>query len=71
MPQGVCKWDYWKTEWLRWAWLRMRESWSCWKKYIGELELWNPRYGLVNAEGDELIIRHILDSLSGVKNHAG
>jgi len=37
------------------------------EKYIQELELWNPRYGLVNAEGDDLIIRHILDSLAGVK----
>ncbi len=41
------------------------------EKYIGELELWNPRYGLVNAEGDELVIRHILDSLSGVKTMQG
>jgi len=35
-------------------------------RYIGEIELWNPRYGLVNAEGDDLIRRHILDSLAGV-----
>ncbi|MBN2628681.1 MAG: 16S rRNA (guanine(527)-N(7))-methyltransferase RsmG [Spirochaetales bacterium] len=35
--------------------------------YIGELEKWNPYYSLVNAEGDELIIRHILDSLSGLE----
>ncbi|MDA3958769.1 16S rRNA (guanine(527)-N(7))-methyltransferase RsmG [Oceanispirochaeta sp.] len=40
-------------------------------RYIKELELWNPRYGLVNAEGDDLIIRHILDSLSGVKTMQG
>lgn len=32
--------------------------------YIGELEKWNPAYGLVNAEGDDLVIKHILDSLS-------
>jgi 16S rRNA (guanine527-N7)-methyltransferase len=41
------------------------------EKYIAELELWNPRYGLVNAEGDDLIIRHILDSLAGVKAMQG
>ena len=41
------------------------------EKYIAELELWNPRYGLVNAEGDDLIIRHVLDSLAGVKTMQG
>ncbi|MCP4160322.1 MAG: 16S rRNA (guanine(527)-N(7))-methyltransferase RsmG, partial [Deltaproteobacteria bacterium] len=35
--------------------------------YISEIELWNPRYGLVNAKGDMLVIKHILDSLTGVK----
>ncbi len=38
--------------------------------YVKELERWNPRYGLVNATGDELIIRHILDSLSACKSLA-
>ncbi len=32
-------------------------------RYIGEIETWNPAYGLVNASGDELVIKHILDSL--------
>ncbi|MBF9018510.1 MULTISPECIES: 16S rRNA (guanine(527)-N(7))-methyltransferase RsmG [unclassified Oceanispirochaeta] len=41
------------------------------EKYIKELELWNPRYGLVNAEGDDLVVRHILDSLAGVKTMQG
>lgn len=41
------------------------------ERYIEELELWNPRYGLVNAEGDDLVIRHILDSLAGVKTMQG
>lgn len=41
------------------------------ERYIKELELWNPRYGLVNAEGDDLVIRHILDSLAGVKTMQG
>ena len=35
-------------------------------RYIREIELWNPRYGLVNAEGEELEVRHILDSLAAV-----
>ncbi|MDC7221070.1 MAG: 16S rRNA (guanine(527)-N(7))-methyltransferase RsmG [Spirochaetales bacterium] len=34
--------------------------------YIDELEKWNPLYSLVNASGDDLIVRHILDSLSGL-----
>lgn len=34
--------------------------------YIDEVMLFNPKYGLVNAEGDTFIIKHILDSLSGV-----
>jgi len=32
-------------------------------RYIGEIETWNPTYGLVNASGDELVIKHIFDSL--------
>lgn len=35
-------------------------------EYIDEVMLFNPKYGLVNAEGDTFIIKHILDSLSGV-----
>ncbi len=34
--------------------------------YIREIELWNNKYKLVGAEGDQLIIKHILDSLSAV-----
>ncbi len=34
--------------------------------YCNELELWNKKLGLVNAEGRKLVINHILDSLSGV-----
>lgn len=33
-------------------------------RYVGQIETWNPSYGLVNASGDELIIKHILDSLA-------
>jgi len=34
--------------------------------YISEIELWNSRYKLVGAVGKQLVIRHILDSLSAV-----
>lgn len=36
-------------------------------KYISEIELWNKRYGLVNAVGETLVTKHILDSLTGVE----
>lgn len=31
-----------------------------------EIELFNPKYALVNADGEELIIRHVLDCLAPV-----
>ncbi|MCD6396798.1 MAG: 16S rRNA (guanine(527)-N(7))-methyltransferase RsmG, partial [Spirochaetaceae bacterium] len=31
-----------------------------------EIELWNIKYKLVGARGEELIVRHILDSLSAI-----
>jgi len=34
--------------------------------YISEIELWNKKYKLVGADGETLIIRHVLDSLSSV-----
>ena len=34
--------------------------------YWSELALWNGKYGLVNASGDELVIKHFLDSLAAV-----
>jgi 16S rRNA (guanine527-N7)-methyltransferase len=33
-------------------------------RYTSEIEAWNPAYGLVGATGDELIVKHILDSLA-------
>lgn len=33
-------------------------------RYVDAIEAWNPAYGLVGASGDELIIKHILDSLA-------
>ncbi len=35
-------------------------------KYAQEIELWNPAYGLVKASGDELLVKHILDSLAAL-----
>jgi len=35
--------------------------------HLRELERWNPTFGLVNAEGEDLVVRHFLDSLAGVK----
>jgi 16S rRNA (guanine527-N7)-methyltransferase len=35
-------------------------------RYGEEIERWNPAYGLVGAEGDELVIKHILDSLAPI-----
>ena len=36
--------------------------------YIEAIEAWNPSHGLVGASGDELIIKHILDSLAPLAN---
>lgn len=33
-------------------------------RYIAEIELFNPVYKLVGASGEQLIVKHILDSLS-------
>ena len=32
--------------------------------YLEAIEAWNPTHGLVGASGDELIVKHILDSLA-------
>ena len=34
--------------------------------YWSELNLWNGKYGLVNAVGNELVTKHFLDSLTAV-----
>jgi 16S rRNA (guanine527-N7)-methyltransferase len=36
------------------------------ERYIAEIELWNPRTGLI-AAGEDIVGRHILDSLSGLR----
>ncbi len=33
-------------------------------RYLSELQLWNRKLGLVEAEGDELVVRHVLDCLT-------
>ena len=33
-------------------------------RYGAAIEEWNPAYGLVGAEGDELVVKHLLDSLA-------
>lgn len=35
--------------------------------YISEIELWNTKHSFVKASGEDLIIDHILDSLSPIK----
>jgi 16S rRNA (guanine527-N7)-methyltransferase len=32
--------------------------------YLAEIGKWNPRHGLVKAAGDELVVKHVLDSLA-------
>ncbi|MCF6334978.1 MAG: 16S rRNA (guanine(527)-N(7))-methyltransferase RsmG [Spirochaetales bacterium] len=39
--------------------------------YMSEIELWNGKYKLVGASGQDLVIRHILDSLSAVPTLGG
>ena len=34
--------------------------------YWSELTLWNGKYGLVNASGEALVVKHFLDSLAAV-----
>ena len=34
--------------------------------YWSELAMWNGKYGLVNASGDELVVKHFLDSLAAI-----
>ncbi len=35
--------------------------------YLAELDRWNRNYSFVKAGGDDLIVRHLLDSLSGLR----
>lgn len=35
------------------------------ERFLGELDRWNARYGLVKATADELVAKHVLDSIAG------
>jgi 16S rRNA (guanine527-N7)-methyltransferase len=39
-------------------------------RHLREIERWNPALGLVNACGRDLAVRHVLDSLAGVRAFA-
>jgi 16S rRNA (guanine527-N7)-methyltransferase len=41
------------------------------ERFLAELALWNVTYGFVKAEGRDLVIRHVLDSLSACEALAG
>jgi len=34
-------------------------------RYLREVEFWNPTHSLVNAQGADLVVRHLLDCASG------
>ena len=34
------------------------------ERYLQEIGKWNPRFGFVKADGEELIVKHVFDSLS-------
>jgi 16S rRNA (guanine527-N7)-methyltransferase len=34
------------------------------ESYLAELARWNARFGFVKADGEELVVKHVLDSLS-------
>lgn len=36
------------------------------ESFLDEIEKWNPAYGLVKAQGSELVIKHVLDCLAAV-----
>lgn len=40
-------------------------------RYMGELALWNRKRDLVKAEGELLVVRHVLDSLAGLETVRG
>lgn len=39
---------------------------DCLLLHLDEIKKWNQRFGLVRAEDNELVIKHILDSLAGL-----
>ncbi len=41
------------------------------RRHLAELERWNRRYGFVKAGGDELVVKHALDSIAAAPHIAG
>jgi 16S rRNA (guanine527-N7)-methyltransferase len=41
------------------------------ERYLAELDRWNARYGFVKATADELVVKHVLDSIAGAAAVAG
>jgi 16S rRNA (guanine527-N7)-methyltransferase len=41
------------------------------ERYLAELDRWNARFGFVKATADELVVKHVLDSIAGASLVAG
>jgi 16S rRNA (guanine527-N7)-methyltransferase len=41
------------------------------ERYLAELDRWNARFGFVKATPDELVVKHVLDSIAGAATVAG
>jgi 16S rRNA (guanine527-N7)-methyltransferase len=41
------------------------------ESYLAELDRWNLRFGFVKATADELVVKHVLDSIAGAATVAG
>jgi 16S rRNA (guanine527-N7)-methyltransferase len=41
------------------------------ERYLAELDRWNARFGFVKATPDELVVKHVLDSIAGAAIVAG
>ncbi|MFP4375835.1 MAG: 16S rRNA (guanine(527)-N(7))-methyltransferase RsmG [Spirochaetales bacterium] len=52
---------------FRLGWDLTDEQMRMFEVYLSEIELWNAKINLVGASGDELIKKHVIDSLSGAK----
>ena len=41
------------------------------ERYLAELDRWNAHFGFVKATPDELVVKHVLDSIAGAATVAG
>jgi 16S rRNA G527 N7-methylase RsmG len=41
------------------------------ERYLAELDRWNAKFGFVKATADELVVKHVLDSIAGASVVAG